>query len=516
MFQRINQYLLTHYPLLWNTRVVWVLSANLVIHLLFLISGLTSVSAKTFAFYNVVEEVGGFSLYSFSVLCSLLVLILWLVYYLRNNAFKSFYRISKWHLAKEFVIILLIMLTTVTYFESYNWGVRLKVRSITSLDEFREEVNTANLAQGFIPTNRGDYFILNNCSEKKKKDYSYRDPDIDTLKRNVNIVTIGPDSVAQVELDSIEMIIREGLRRPDAFSYMHFCERRISGFEYGGLLADEEISANQVGLISAGNRDSIHRLIQDFLKICKKYAIPVRINAGSLVSQVFARPQNNISGIIPTSQYTTDQYNNAIQNKYYVETGSLSSVYDFIDESLPNRDLFEKRRWILTVEAYIALCASILLLCYRRFSRKVFLISIVGILVWSILIGLFVAGAGGSASAFAVFCILLWISFGLIGWANLKTRSSKTLTGVVFNWHIYLTPFIIHFLLLIVQDYYDDRSQSIINQSEDEYMQLHYPFSFWVTNHIIEIVIVNFFLVLVYTAWLFNRWAKKWQVMAEE
>ena len=87
---------------------------------------------------------------------------------------------------------------------------------------------------------------------------------------------------------------------------------------------------------------------------------------------------------------------------------------------------------------------------------------------------------------------------------------------MVFNWHIYLTPFIIHFLLLIVQDYYDDRSQSIINQSEDEYMQLHYPFSFWVTNHIIEIVIVNFFLVLIYTAWLFNRWAKKWQVMAEE
>ena len=369
---------------------------------------------------------------------------------------------------------------------------------------------------GFIPTNRGDYFILNNCSEKKKKDYSYRDPDIDTLKRNVNMVTIGPDSVDQVELDSIELIIREGLRRPDAFSYLHYCERDISAFDYEGLLAEEDISAHQFGLISAENRDSISHLIRDFLQICRKYAIPVRIDAGSLVSQVFARPYNNISGLIPTTQYTTDQFNNAVQNQYYVETRSLSSVYDFIDESMPNREVFERRRWILTVEAYIALCASILLLCYRRFSRKVFLISIVGILVWSILIGLFVAGAGGSASAFAVFCILLWISFGLIGWANLRTGSSKTLTGVVLNWHIYLTPFIIHFLLLIVQDYYDDRARYLSSLSEDEYMQLNYPFSFWITHHIIEIVIVNFFLVLIYIAWLFNRWSKKWQVMPEE
>jgi len=39
MFKKIQQYLLTHYPLLWNIKIVPVLATTLIVNLLFFMSG---------------------------------------------------------------------------------------------------------------------------------------------------------------------------------------------------------------------------------------------------------------------------------------------------------------------------------------------------------------------------------------------------------------------------------------------------------------------------------------------
>src|SRR3712207_1270155 len=109
MFKKWNNHLLTHYPLLWNTRIVWVLAFNFLLHLLFLVSGFFSLRAADIIHYSSIWSVGGPSLFTLSVLCSLLVLIVWLIFYLRNNAFKNFYRIGRWYLAKEFLLIMIVV-----------------------------------------------------------------------------------------------------------------------------------------------------------------------------------------------------------------------------------------------------------------------------------------------------------------------------------------------------------------------------------------------------------------------
>src|SRR5215218_10360490 len=141
MIKKINQYLLTHKPILWNTRIVWILAINFILHFFFFISGFLSISAKYIVGHSSIHSVGGPGLYTFSVLCSLLLVIVWLIYYLRNNAFKNFYRIGKWYLVKEFLLILTILFTSITYFESYHYGIKLKVRSITSKTVFEKEVS---------------------------------------------------------------------------------------------------------------------------------------------------------------------------------------------------------------------------------------------------------------------------------------------------------------------------------------------------------------------------------------
>ncbi|HWJ92989.1 MAG TPA: hypothetical protein VNR87_17870, partial [Flavisolibacter sp.] len=148
---KFNQYLLTRYPLIWNTKLVWVLIANCIIHLVFFALGFASLSLKTIRDFNSVWSVGGGTLFTFSILCSLLVIIVWLVYFLRNNAFKNFYRIDRWHLAKEFIIILLIIFSSINYFGSYNSGVRLKGRAITNRAALVKEINNVNKAIAFVP-----------------------------------------------------------------------------------------------------------------------------------------------------------------------------------------------------------------------------------------------------------------------------------------------------------------------------------------------------------------------------
>src|SRR5690606_21188609 len=161
MFKKLNQYLLTHYPLLWNTRVVYVVPAALLIHLLFFLGGYSKlIDAKDFwkSYHFDVTEVT-----VFSILVSLMLIIVWLVFYLRNNAFKSFYRQSRWYLVGELGIMFLVFFSSATFFLSYKQGVYSKVQSITSSIDAVHKANRINLAAHFLPFNLNNFKSWQSC-----------------------------------------------------------------------------------------------------------------------------------------------------------------------------------------------------------------------------------------------------------------------------------------------------------------------------------------------------------------
>ena len=506
MIKRINQYLLTHNPLLWNTRVLWIIAINIILHCFFFITGLLSITTKHIIDYSSVWSVGGPGLYTFSVLCSLLVIIIWLIYFLRNNAFKNFYRIGKWYLVKEFLIILAILFSTITYFESFNYGVKLKVRSITNVHTFANEVNIVNHAMAYIPTDRMPYFILNDCNERIKNNRGYYDEIItDTVTPNFN--------------DPINIIVKQALRRPDAFSYKNYCKLFSFRFPYPAIDSARKISSTKNEWLDRHRSDSVRNLLRAFVAICKKYDIDQKLDIDALTAAVFATPLYNISIVIPTTEFYRDNFGRTQRNRYFIQTFSITSVFYFLYECLPNRRSFEDQRNAFMIEGYVALCISILVLCYRRFNKKVFLISIVGTIVWSIVLGLFMAVTRGSETSVAIFCLILCLVFGLVAWINLKNNSLKTVAGTLLNWHIYLAPFFTMFLLLIVNEYYQqvmNRFYRINNQNAEVLMQNYYPLLYWIHSHNTEIVLANLFVIIFYVAILFNRWARRWHVMPEE
>ena len=91
---KTNQYLLERYPTIWNTRLVWMLLAAVTLHLLFFVFGFFTLTNPEMLqerrVTNLFFENGSIFL---SVIISILVVVTWIIYMFKNNAFKNFYPI---------------------------------------------------------------------------------------------------------------------------------------------------------------------------------------------------------------------------------------------------------------------------------------------------------------------------------------------------------------------------------------------------------------------------------------
>lgn len=508
--KKFDQYLLTHYPLLWNTRIVWVLLFNFIMHLFFLLVGFGSIRVEEFQLRST-SNISG-EVFTFSALCSLLVLIVWLVFFLRNNAFKNFYRIDKWHLAKEFVLILVIIFSSITYFQSLDLGARLRVRSITSPAEYRKESDMVNQAMAFIPpSDKSDYFILNDCARQSGPNsyYGY----------NGNTYNVsGPEDIdnnfSSYDTATVRLLRRSLSLGNAAFLYTNYCAQFIEHQKDWGPATRQHETRNR--WLAMGKKDSIRYVLNSLLAICNKYSIDQRLNIDELINMAFATPDHQVLQSVADEHYYT-MNTEVRENRYYLERGRLHSAFYYIDESIIHSGERESMTNYYLTEAYVAFGLSVLLLGYRRFSRKVFLISIIGTIVWAILIGLIMSGAHGE-NGLTILCMLLCLAFLVGALMALKGGGAKTAVGVLLTWHSYLAPYFLLFLQIVISSFYDDQRERVVPDTTAALEKLHrdYPFSYWVHSHQLTISFINFFLILIYFSLVYNKMAKSWQASSEQ
>jgi hypothetical protein len=496
MFNLQNR-LLTRYPLLWNTKIVWVGSALAFIHLLFFLAGFMDFGSASFkANYSLSSLITG-SMITFSILCSLVVLVSWLVFYLRNNAYKNFYIIDKYHLSKEFFIITLVLVFAINFFESYKWGGWLKAKTITSKQQLVKEVNIVNLAMAFVPTSKSGYFSLINCNP-------------DDPSRNIQYTENHDyfDSTAYDYNNVNNAIIRKALKNKDAFSYKNYCEDFISLQGYDGFTPSREWKKTKDRWIDNHQTDSIKYILREWMAVCSKYDVEQKLDIDELASLVFADADHNVTKVFPNRQY------NYLTNSYYpnyFEWSDLEWALRFADSCQLNTRGRRHDLGFFTVELYIALCLSLLLFSYRLFSRRTFLISTIGTIAWAILVILMGISSEGEGILWT--CLLLSGSFLGIALLMMRMQSGKALTGALLNWHIYLSPFIIMFITMLIDTSYEKKHGWFNN---DEYVKQTYPVGYWIDHHMGLIFRLNLLLVFLYVAFFFTRLSKKWHIMPEE
>jgi hypothetical protein len=510
MFRKLkSDYILTNFPLIWNTRLVPMAMALLLIHLLFFLLGFGTVTRHLLQDLSSPGGAGGGGMYTFSILCSIGILIVWLVFYLRNNAFKSFYIIDKFHLVKEFLIILFLILASISFFESHRLGVVLKTRMITSKSEMIREANIINLAMAFVPQSKTSYFKLKNCDNDSR---IYFEADRDYF-----------DTTSNFYYDPNSFLVRKALKDRDAFSYKNYCQEHIDLSGYKNFRVDSNWVSTKNRWIDNHDRASIEKSLQDLKAVAKKYGISEYLRPTELTNLVFADSFNNVTKILPQNYFPTSTgpiY--SVDSANYMDSYGLYRALQFVEDCYysPLDTDFPSP---LTVEIYVALCLTILLLCYRLYSRRIFLFSIIGSIVWAIIFTL--VGAGTlSENGLWIFYILLFVVFLGTGLALLKTGGNKKLTGMVLHWHMYLLPFLLIVIALIIVNVHENnvyayRASFGTNGYQivtPELIGQKFPIGYWLENNWGLIFRLNLLVVILYTAFVFTRLSKKWHIMPEE
>ena len=109
MFKNIQKYLLINHPLLWNLKIVPVSAFLILFNIIFILLGyLNGAIDFTETDNDYSRNDNDDIIIFFSMMISILTAIVWLVYYLKNNALKSYYPKNNFSLFKEWLLILVV------------------------------------------------------------------------------------------------------------------------------------------------------------------------------------------------------------------------------------------------------------------------------------------------------------------------------------------------------------------------------------------------------------------------
>ncbi len=179
----INQYLLERFPNIWNTRIVWMLLLGITVHLIFFFIGFVShASPSTLQHTRAVDDYFSTGLVFVHVIISVLLIVGWLIYMLKNNAFKNFYPNSGRKLFFEFVQYFIIIFVSVTFYFSYMTGFRLFINYKYDDKTMAKNIEIINHSVPFLSQNLEDYTLENRLSPKPFADF-YCETDINKIDK---------------------------------------------------------------------------------------------------------------------------------------------------------------------------------------------------------------------------------------------------------------------------------------------------------------------------------------------
>ena len=172
----MKKYLLERYPAIWNTHVVLLLPLILLSHLVFFGLGFIMLTDSTLgiSYYPWGNLFNGLPmLLNFIII--VLLLVGWLIYLFRNNAFERFYPVSRWQLFWRFVVYFAVIGGITSSSFSFMAGEKAKVywRYTDSyihsvLRQYPEDIRDSEREQ-LSDDQLKEYHIVHNASQIKKQ-----------------------------------------------------------------------------------------------------------------------------------------------------------------------------------------------------------------------------------------------------------------------------------------------------------------------------------------------------------
>ncbi|MDU1904135.1 MAG: hypothetical protein E6772_05065 [Dysgonomonas sp.] len=477
MFNKIQNYLLTHRPLLWNIRIIPVLCGTVLINLFFFLTGFLSTELDFSSYYG-----GPFSNKEFiifgAVVSALLCFIFWLIIYSKNNAFKVFYPKTTKSLYLEFLLIFVIVFSMVLFPYSFYQGVNNKVKSYSTEKEIVEAIKVLKMVDILIPETKTDYFKEYPDGEEKY--------DVDSYSSQNDSVYISP----------IERAIQQAEQESKIFeNYPDFTQLSLlnySGYSRLYIPARYDIKAQNyetvISWLKNKDKEKIEKLMADFLALHEKHQLETNLTVDKWMELVYNPNKypvgdfNLISrhNLHPKGDYYRYSYRDNSSSSYYLHYEELVNGYENLLEATKNKEI--KSSYILVVICF-ALSLTLLVFAYRVTSGKTWLIAFVSmgviLVINSFISIIFAISADGIAGPlnYIIIMLVLFIVEAFIIFSKIANNKAKGRSGVMINHFIGfipLVPVLLYALVFIISEETCDAkySQDCFYRSMEKYIIL--------------------------------------------
>ncbi|WP_218597910.1 hypothetical protein [Polaribacter sp. NJDZ03] len=477
---KINKYLLEHYPLIWNTRLVWMLGVNIIIHLLFFLIGFCTVNDlsdlkehhKLDDFFYITSNV------YYNVLISIFILLIWIIFYLRNNAFKNLYSIKKGMIFQQFCIVFLIILISTTQFYSFKTGLKIKTRSLYSWQEIDKDIKVFNKFSLFLAQNQVEYEI-------DKKEYPAPFPLKVVVGYNHNLEANIDTTQAFIKMDgrflqfykfnsNYDIETNNSYEARSEIVFDNFDNRTIidisefkeflspsllnyskQEFNYGQDALDYKNQLNFCEEI-LNNKDDvkIKQGLNKVFSLSKKYEIEHNLTMDNWFRLIDNKPNYLLTELINTSNPNAEYYTRGGFGESTLSSGkeipySKSLYFDFNDTDNFFKNVYEAYFsgfdivFLYFIIAF-SFCLSILILIFKTTSIKTLLLSFVASLVVLVLIVWLMSSSNNlfGYSKYNEYFIILFISFLIIVFSIFSyiLNWKKTIISIFWSLVLFAVP----------------------------------------------------------------------------
>lgn len=501
MFKNIQDKLLISNPLLWNLKIVPFACIALVFHLIFFAVGYSNGEVVfTDNYYDHYD--GGVDtavVIFFSVVVSILITIVWLVLYSRNNAFKSFYPKTNFSLFKEFLYILLFTSMTSTFTLTYLYATDFRTRNYFPEEEVAKKLEIMSLATpflegSFIESNYVSVLVDGQYKNETRETFTYRGRTY-SLNSLMNKTVENDNSYYTTYNDSV-------------------LNTRVKNWMYN----------NQ--------KDSVKWVFTEFMKIAKEHNLKSNITADKWFSLVYNYPEFEDYTVIrrsdsqqPYNDYSIPVVDSAgvavaavdsarqALSPFYVPYESLKSGYQEISKAHDNPAIDLESIYFYF---YFAIGLAIAIFSFKVTSGRNWLIALVSLGILSLIVGIFSAISAGTM--FFIFYWMLFLGLLIHFFATVASRSGKGISGITLNQILWLVPSFVPILYYCILDIAKD-SSNYYNSSgkyvNGQFISESYPKIEWMEDHFPEMMIGNIAIIILFI-FLFSVQIKKWKGIAED
>ncbi len=534
--KKINQYLLEYYPITWHSKFLQLLVAGIFGWIISFISGYLLFGLYELKYRQMDDFYADSSFVSFHVIYCLIIICIWAIFYYKNNAIKSFYPLGKLYFVKLFTQLFIAFSLLVSAYYPFTYGTMSRVKNKLKINETEAEIAKLNLGAAFVLNSNSMYHIANNKQVVKNKlssiyynesskiwegensyyyyptklNDTYGGKDLfygdfgdlhDSLSTQIdNYKYLFFKTVDKFEsVDSCEsnVFVTDFIQLPnsDKLHVFDFQNLNLNGLEYNSVFTQKytnELIINQVRRWSEKHQfDSIQMAINDFIDVCTKYKIDLRLDPRMILKYLKLKDFHHIESI--TSQY--ENHNNtqieisdfssypedySVLMKYsnndlevsvedigaFITAIERQDIYyyekDQIENLLANYEMSHTNRFdigFITV-LFIGFFLAFLFVLFEFANIVSFLITIPigGVLMILVALGLIFINLSGTYnyenydfhsreknSIVFVFCIVL-IIVGTTIYGVLSKRFNKKVLNVLVNMTYIISPFFINLI----------------------------------------------------------------------